>query len=132
MLPLDRDKPREALATMHDVLDRGGSILIFPEGELGKREGELPELKHGAAHLSITSGYPIVPVGLTGTSELWLGRRLTMRVGDPLRPKEFEGDRRDRIRAMTARLQADLQALLPGDGRHPRVKLLRKWLTNLL
>ena len=33
---------------------------------------------------------PILPVGLTGTKQLWLRRRLTMRVGKPISPAEFE------------------------------------------
>jgi 1-acyl-sn-glycerol-3-phosphate acyltransferase len=74
MVSLDRDRPREALQTMQDVMKRGGSVLIFPEGQLGTKEGALGELKHGASHLAVVSGYPLVPIGLTGTSELWLRR----------------------------------------------------------
>jgi 1-acyl-sn-glycerol-3-phosphate acyltransferase len=132
MVSLDRDKPREALETMQDVLRRGGSVLIFPEGKLGEEEGALHELKHGASHLSIVSGYPLVPVGLTGTKELWLGRKLTVRVGKPIYASQIEGEMRDKIRAGTAALDASMRALLPGDHERARVKLLRRWLTKLL
>jgi len=132
MVSLDRSKPREALETMQDLLRRGGSVLIFPEGQLGQEEGKLQELKHGASHLSVVSGYPLVPVGLTGTKELWLGRRLTMRVGKPLTPSQGEGELRDKIRSGTAALDASMRALLPGDHERARVKILRKWLTKLL
>ncbi len=132
MVSLDRDKPREALRTMQDVMRRGGSVLIFPEGQLGVEEGMLQELKHGAAHISVVSGFPLVPVGLTGTSALWLGCRLTVRVGKPIYPSQGDGDTRDKIRAGTADLDASMRALLPGDPQRARVKLLRKWLTNLL
>jgi 1-acyl-sn-glycerol-3-phosphate acyltransferase len=132
MVPLDREKPREALDTMKDVLQRGGSLLLFPEGHLGEKEGALGELKHGAAHLAVVSGHPIVPVGLTGTSELWLGRKLTMRVGQAIDSSGLAGDSRDRIRAMTASLDTALRGLLPGDEPHPRWKPLRRWLTDLL
>ena len=110
----------------------GGSLLIFPEGQLGYEEGKLQELKHGAAHLSVSSGAPIIPVGLTGTRELWLRCRLIVRIGKPIYPTDFEGESRDRIRAMTARLQGEMRKLLPGDAKQARVKLLRRWLTNLL
>jgi len=131
MVALDRSKPLHALRTMESVLKRGGSLLIFPEGKLGTREGELQELQQGAAHLSVVSGDSLLPVGLTGTSELWLRRKLTVRVGQPIDPAQFEGDTRTRMHAMTARLATEMRALLPGDYERPRFKPLRKWLTNL-
>jgi len=131
MVDLDRSKPREALRTMQDVLRRGGSLLIFPEGRVGQEEGRLHELQHGAAHLSVFSGAPLVPVGLTGTSELWLRRRLIMRIGKPIEPDPFSGDTRTRLHEITARLDQEMRALLPGDHDRPRVRLLRRWLTNL-
>jgi 1-acyl-sn-glycerol-3-phosphate acyltransferase len=129
---LDRSKPVEALRTMEDIMRRGGSILLFPEGQLGTREGELLELHHGAAHTSVMMGMPILPVGLTGSSQLWLRRRLIMRIGDPISPDSFEGDTRERSHAMTRSLAASMCALLPGDWQHARVKILRRWLTKLL
>jgi 1-acyl-sn-glycerol-3-phosphate acyltransferase len=129
---LDRKKPLQAIHVMEDILKRGGSILIFPEGRLGYREGDLQELQHGAAHISITSGVPLLPVGLTGNSELWLRRKLVVRIGEPVRPEEFEGDLRSRTHAITGRLDREMRALLPGDKQHARVKLLRRWLTKLL
>jgi 1-acyl-sn-glycerol-3-phosphate acyltransferase len=132
MVPLDLEKPLQALRIMKDVLQRGGSLLIFPEGHLGEREGELLELQHGASHLSLTTGAPLVPVGLTGTQDLWLRRKLVMRVGKPIYPAEFEGATRARMHAMTARLDKEMRALLPGDRERARVKLLRRWLTKLL
>ncbi|MDQ6694122.1 MAG: 1-acyl-sn-glycerol-3-phosphate acyltransferase [Chloroflexota bacterium] len=131
MVMLDRDKPREALRITGDVLKRGGSLLIFPEGELGMEEGRLRELQHGAAHMSLLTGAPLVPVGLTGPSELWLRRTLTVRIGQPVMPTSFNGDTRARMHAMTEQVSTKMQVLLPGDYDHPRIKLLRGWLTHL-
>ena len=131
MVALDRDKPREALRIMQSVLERGGSLLLFPEGHLGTIEGDLLELQHGAAHLSVTAGVPLLPVGLTGTSVLWIGRRLVVRIGKPIYPSMFEGETRERVRAITKKLDSDLRALLPSDRQRGGIRLLRKWLTNL-
>jgi 1-acyl-sn-glycerol-3-phosphate acyltransferase len=131
MVALDRDRPREALRIMSDVLSRGGSLLIFPEGHLGTEEGKLQPLQHGAAHLSQHAGVQLLPVGLTGTSELWLRRRLTVRIGPPIVPADFTGDVRTRTTETTGELSRRMQALLPGDKPHPRVRLLRRWLTSL-
>jgi 1-acyl-sn-glycerol-3-phosphate acyltransferase len=132
MVPLDRGNPRAALDTVGGVLSRGGSVLVFPEGSLGKEEGVLLPLKAGSAHIAAHSGYPLVPVGLTGTSELWVGRHLHLRIGTPIDPSEYEGDARDKARAMTPVLESQMRALLPGDRQHARFKPLRRWLTNLL
>ncbi|MBI3538396.1 MAG: 1-acyl-sn-glycerol-3-phosphate acyltransferase [Chloroflexi bacterium] len=131
-IPLDRDKPREALRIMADVLNRGGSLALAPEGKLGEREGVISELQNGAAYICLHTGAPIVPVGVTGSLELWWRCKLTMRVGKPIAPKEFTGDSRTRVRALTARMDRDLRALLPGDVEHARVKLFRDRLTKLL
>ena len=132
MVSLDQGKPMQALRIMKDVLQRGGSLLIFPEGHLGSTEGELRELQHGASHLSVVTGTPLVPVGLTGTQDLWFRRTLIMRIGKPIYPTQVEGETRQRMHAMTDQLDKQMRALLPGDKNPARVKLLRKWLTKLL
>lgn len=133
LVPLDFDNPVKAMRTMRGVLQRGGRLLIFPEGAVaGSREGKLLPLQEGAAHLSISAGVPILPVGFTGTRELWLGKTLTMRIGKPIDPAEFaQGDKRTRVRAMTARLEHSLRALLPGNTQTARIKPLRRRLTEL-
>lgn len=131
MVMLDRNKPREALRVMSDVLSRGGSLLIFPEGHLGTQEGKISELQHGAAHISLLSDVPLLPVGLTGPSELWLRRTLTMRIGPPIPPDNYTGDLRTRLHTLTDALDAAMRALLPGDHARPRLKLLSRWLTDL-
>lgn len=129
---LDRTKPVLALRTMEDVLKRDGSILICPEGQLGSQEGQLQPLQQGAAHTSVMTGVPLLPVGLTGPSQLWLRRTLVVRIGKPIAPEEFQGSSRERTRAMTDRLATEIQELLPGDTEKPRIKLLQRWLTKLL
>jgi 1-acyl-sn-glycerol-3-phosphate acyltransferase len=131
MVPLDRNKPVEAVRLMESVLKRGGSLLIFPEGGLGTKEGALLELEPGAAYLSIRTGVPLLPVGLTGTGQLWLRRTLVVRIGRPIYPDGFAVDRDARVSDMTAELSTAMRALLPGDRERPRFKLLCDWLTNL-
>lgn len=142
MVPLDRDRPDAAMAAMGDVLARRGSLIIFPEGCLGDQEGALRPLRTGAARLSLRSGVPIVPIGLTGTRELWLRRPLTLRIGEPIYPSVAGDTNADSAigmdnadttpRSITSTLDEALRALLPGDDAHPRCKPLRRWLTALL
>jgi 1-acyl-sn-glycerol-3-phosphate acyltransferase len=133
MVPLDRSEPLAAVRAMYDLLGRGGSLLLFPEGELGTVEGELQPLRSGAAHLSLRTGVPILPIGVTGTSRLWLRRAITLRVGPALHPAAVVGpSQHERAAAMTRQLDAALRHLLPGDDPPPRVRLLERWLTTLL
>jgi 1-acyl-sn-glycerol-3-phosphate acyltransferase len=131
LIPMDVNQPFRALRLSEEVLQRGGSLLISPEGHLGDREGDLLPLQPGAAHASIMTGVPLLPVGITGTKEMWLRRPLTVRIGPPIDPGDFTGDRRTRVHAMTVALDRAMRALLPGDAAHPRIKLLRRRLTEL-
>ena len=131
MVALDRRNPLRAIRSMDDVLKRGGSLLIFPEGELGTAEGALLPLHEGAARASVITGAPLLPVGLTGTRDLWLRRTLTLRIGPPIAPAGVTGTTHERVDVLTARLRAAMLALLPGDPARPRWKPLRAWLTGL-
>jgi 1-acyl-sn-glycerol-3-phosphate acyltransferase len=97
MVPVDRDDTKAALSSLDialEVLDQGEAFGIYPEGTRS-RDGRLYRGRTGVAHLALTSGAPVVPVGLTGTEHLQpvgakLPRRakVTVRFGDPL---HFEG-----------------------------------------
>ncbi|MDI6911327.1 lysophospholipid acyltransferase family protein [Nocardioides sp.] len=108
MLPVDRDDTKAALASLDtalEVLGRGEAFGIYPEGTRS-RDGRLYRGRTGVAHLALTAGAPVVPVGLTGTERLQpVGARLprivpvTVRFG---RPIEVDG-RYDGVPAGRAR-----------------------------
>lgn len=51
------------------LLENGCSLIIWPEGHRS-RNGELGKFENGAFRLACESGYPIVPVCITGTNLL--------------------------------------------------------------
>jgi 1-acyl-sn-glycerol-3-phosphate acyltransferase len=70
-LMLLRDDPRVALkvfAEGEDMLQRGFSLVIFPEGTRAKGQGMKPFAK-GSLRLALRSGVPIVPVATKGSWE---------------------------------------------------------------
>ncbi|WP_148613976.1 lysophospholipid acyltransferase family protein [Nocardioides rubriscoriae] len=79
MLPVDRDDTRAAIASLDvalEVLGRGEAFGIYPEGTRS-RDGRLYRGRTGVAHLALTAGVPVVPVGLVGTEKLQpVGSRL--------------------------------------------------------
>ena len=97
MVPVNRDDTRSALESLDvalEVLGRGEAFGIYPEGARS-RDGRLYRGRTGVAHLALTSGAPVVPVGLIGTELLQpvgatLPRliRVTVRFGPPM---DFRG-----------------------------------------
>ena len=76
MLPVDRDDTKAAIASLEtalDVLGKGEAFGIYPEGTRS-RDGRLYRGRTGVAHLALTAGVPVVPVGLTGTEHVHGGR----------------------------------------------------------
>ena len=103
MLPVDRDDTKAAIASLDtalEVLGKGEAFGIYPEGTRS-RDGRLYRGRTGVAHLALTSGAPVVPVGLLGTEDIQpvgvnrprLGRvDVTVRVGEPIRVAgEYDG-----------------------------------------
>src|SRR5581483_3844350 len=58
-----------ALAAATDVLRAGGVFGIYPEGTR-TRDGYLHRGHTGVARLALSTGAPVVPVGLVGTDEI--------------------------------------------------------------
>lgn len=122
MLPVDRDDTAAAMQSLQtalDVLGRGEAFGIYPEGTRS-RDGRLYRGRTGVAHLALTSGAPVVPVGLVGTEDLQpIGSRLPrltpvrIAFGAPIRVAgEYEGVPLGRARRdLTDRIMAGIQEL---------------------
>jgi len=124
---------RQILARM----EQGGVLAIAPEGTRSKTEA-LQEGKMGVAFLASKSGYPILPVALTGTEDRRVVEnlkhfrrlRIVVTAGDWIDVHIPAGKGREQaMRAATDEIMCRIGALLPESYRgvyadHPRLKEL--------
>jgi 1-acyl-sn-glycerol-3-phosphate acyltransferase len=127
VIPIDRRDGRSAAVLDHAerCLRVGGSLLIFPEGRCNEIEGVAGVFRKGFAHFALHTGAPVLPVGLSGTRELWLRKRLTVTVGAPLASGGHDAD------SLTAAAREAVLALLPAHAGRGGLRLLRRRLTHL-
>ena len=120
-IPLRRGSPagaRQALDAAADVLADGGIVGVYPEGTRS-RDGRLHRGQLGAARLAVSSGAPIVPVGLVGTDNVqapdrWLprvGKRVKVHFGSPVWAGPQEADRARQLRDVTDQVMTRIAGL---------------------
>lgn len=115
------------------ILQRGDSIMLFPEGRLGGQEGHLHlPLKRGTVSYAIRSGVPIVPVAIAGTQTLFFRKQLTLRFGPPLTMPQQVRPKRVDIDQALAQVETALTQLLISDYQEPQgAKPCQNWLNHL-
>ena len=126
---------REILARM----EKGGMLVIAPEGTRSKTEA-LQEAKPGVAFLASKSGYPVIPVAITGTEDRAIlenlkhfrRSKIIVRGGYPFKIELPKGrGREEAMRAATDEIMCRIAVMLPEKYRgvyaeHPRLKELLK------
>jgi 1-acyl-sn-glycerol-3-phosphate acyltransferase len=127
-------------SAMRQILERmkqGGLLVIAPEGTRSKTEA-LQQGKMGVAFLASKSGYPILPVAVTGTEDRGIAENLkhfrrskiVVRAGDLMNVEIPKGrGREEAMRKATDEIMCRIGALLPEKYRgvyadHPRLMKL--------
>lgn len=124
---------REILARM----EQGGLLVIAPEGTRSKTEA-MQEAKLGVAFLASKSGFPVVPVAVTGTEDRnvienlkrFRRTKIVVRVGRPFKIEIPKGRGREQaMREATDEIMCRIGVMLPERYRgfyadHPRLKEL--------
>jgi 1-acyl-sn-glycerol-3-phosphate acyltransferase len=123
----------EAFKTAYTILDRGGCMLMYPEGGRS-RTGGLGEPRPGIGRIALESGAPVVPVAIHGSLGVRRWRRLrfpkvTVQYGEPMRFELVEGPSREQqlevATEVFGRVREMYQAL-EEKGRRGVIKALRE------
>jgi 1-acyl-sn-glycerol-3-phosphate acyltransferase len=137
---VDRFNPDlKALRKMMALMEEGKCLVIAPEGTRS-RVGSLIEGKPGVTYLAARSGFPVVPVAITGTEDKVILANLkrfrksnvTLSGGRPFVVPPLPKENRDEaLKNYTDEIMCRIAALLPERYRgiyaeHPRLKELLK------
>ena len=128
-----------ALRQILERMKQDGLLVIAPEGTRSKSEA-LQEAKMGVAFLASKSGYPVLPVAVTGTEDRLIVENLkhfrrskiTATAADLMYIDIPKGKgREEALRQATDEIMCQIAALLPEKYRgvyadHPRLKELLK------
>lgn len=135
---VDRFNPDlKAMRRMIGLMQNGNALVIAPEGTRS-RVGSLIEGKPGVAFLAARSGFPVVPVSITGTEDkVILGNLkrfkkspVTLTAGIPFTLPPLPPRERDtKLQEYTDEVMCQIAALLPERyrgvyARHPRTLAL--------
>ncbi len=134
MIPFQRGARwvgKDVFAKPLKVLRNGAVLAFFPEGNLGKDEGELMPLYRGIGHFVLQADYRILPIALSGTKELYWRKELTVTIGKPFRVSVQGLNRRDAIDAAVAQAAKRLRATLPVYRERAQVVKRLRFLTTL-
>lgn len=109
-----RERSRQTLEASADVLKRGTSIWIAPEGTRS-RTGELGPFRKGGFHLALQSGCRVLPVSIVGTravlpakgARITDGQRVRVVIHEPIDPGRYGEERRDELIEAVRRAIAD-------------------------
>jgi 1-acyl-sn-glycerol-3-phosphate acyltransferase len=123
MVPIRRDVKKASMAALRtaaELLEEGRLVGIYPEGTRS-RDGALHRGHTGVAHLAVTTGAPIIPVGITGTQRVQpIGTAVprpfrgpvTVRFGEPIDPAAYRyGGSRKRRQQLLDDVMASIAAM---------------------
>jgi len=120
--PVERGTADRTMILQASDLLRGGEwVMIFPEGTR-KKDGvvsaEMGEALGGAAYLAQRIGVPVIPIGIAGTEKIMVEGnklprfpRVTIVIGAPIDPAEFEGRRKEKVKHITDVLMEQIHEL---------------------
>ena len=113
------------LKQAEQALAAGACVVVYPEGTASRDPDLWPMVaKTGAARLALTTGAPVIPIGMWGAQDvlpygskkpkLWPRKTVKLAAGPPVDLSAYAGQRlsASTLRAATADIMADVTALV--------------------
>ena len=115
---LDRSDPRAGLKSVLDaagLIKKGISVFLFPEGTRSK-DGNMLEFKDGGFKIATKSKCPIVPVGITGSADVFENHfpliksaKVTVTFAEPIYTADLS---REETKGLSARVKGEIQNII--------------------
>ncbi|MET0559191.1 MAG: 1-acyl-sn-glycerol-3-phosphate acyltransferase [Solirubrobacterales bacterium] len=107
------ESDEEAMETARGIVERGGTVCIFPEGTRIRR-GTLGEPKRGVGRLALQTGAPVIPTAVIGTENVRRGwrirpRKVKVRLGRAMTFPRAEEPSPTLAETVTARIWPNVQ-----------------------
>ena len=123
----------EAFKTAYAILDRGGCLLMYPEGGRS-RSGALGEPRPGVGRIALESGVPVVPVAIHGSLGVRKWRKgrfpkVTIQYGEPMTFDVIPSPSRERQLEVATQIferVREMYGALEEKGRRGVIKSLRE------
>jgi 1-acyl-sn-glycerol-3-phosphate acyltransferase len=120
------ESDEEAMRTARMVLERGGTVCIFPEGTR-IRSGSLSTPKRGVGRLALQTGASVLPVAVHGTERVRRGwrirpRKVRLRMGPPMTFPRAEHPSPALAATVTARIWPNIELQWEDIGGLPPVR----------
>jgi 1-acyl-sn-glycerol-3-phosphate acyltransferase len=123
----------EAFQTAFRILERGGCLLMYPEGGRS-RSGGLGEPRPGIGRIALESGVPVIPVAIHGSLAVRRWRKLrfpkvTVQYGEPMTFEVVSEPSRDQQFAVASQIfdrVRELYVALEEKGRRGVIRSLRE------
>jgi len=127
----------EAFKTAFTILERGGCMLMYPEGGRS-RTGGIAEPRPGVGRIALQSGVPVIPVAIHGSLGVRGWRKLrfpkvTVQYGEPLSFDVLPEPTREQQLEVATEIFKHVRAMydaLDAKGRRGVIKALREGITN--
>jgi 1-acyl-sn-glycerol-3-phosphate acyltransferase len=127
----------EAFTTAFTILDRGGCMLMYPEGGRS-RTGGIAEPRPGVGRIALQSGVPVIPVAIHGSAGVRGWRKLrfpkvTVQYGEPVTFDVVAEPTRDQQIEVATEIFSHVREMydaLDAKGRRGVIKALRAGIGN--
>jgi len=131
-VPFQPDKSRmlETARRVKAVIAAGYALAIAGEGRVAEREDEVLALNEGAAYFAIQNQVPLVGAAVNGTRWLRFGKRIRIRIGQPI-PTVGMRATREEVERLTAAAHAVLTELVQDYHDPVAPSRFDLWLTEL-